>query len=65
MPRPRDVIRKVKLGVWITEDLRARLDLRLYSPTEGRIPFKAYSDFVEKAIRDLLDRVEATEGVTN
>lgn len=58
MPRPRDVIRKVKFGVWITEDLRARLDLRLYSPVEGRVPFKAYSDFVERAVTTELNRLE-------
>lgn len=65
MPRPRNIVRKVKLGCWITEDLYARMNLRLYSPIEGRVPVGAPGEFVEKAIVELLDKVELTERMTN
>jgi len=58
MPRPRNILRKVQLHVWVTEEVRTRMDLRLYSSIEGRIPFGAHSDFIDSTLGRELDRLD-------
>lgn len=53
--RPPNVMRPVKLTTNIPEDLRAQLDLHLFSPVEGRIPKGAYSRFLCERIREFFD----------
>lgn len=45
MPRPRKVIRPAHMHLKLPEDLVARLELELYSETEGRVPQGAKQDF--------------------
>lgn len=48
MGRPANVIPGSSLELTIPVPLRAKLDLELYSDTEGRVPYGAYSKlFVE------------------
>lgn len=61
MPRPRRTIRPTSLLTSIPEDLRARLDLKLYSPIEGRIPHGAYSEYLCTLIRADLDKTTQKE----
>lgn len=52
MPRPRKVVRPASFHCNVPEDLKARLDLHLFSPLENRVPYGAYSEFLAEAIRD-------------
>lgn len=55
MARPKRTLRPTYLHLAIPEDLRAYLDLRLFSPLERRVPLGAYSDYICRLIRqDLL-----------
>jgi hypothetical protein len=40
----------------IPEDLRAKLDLLLFSEVEGRVPFGAYSAFIMPLVQAEVDR---------
>jgi hypothetical protein len=51
MPKPRRTVRPTYLNLSIPEDLRSRLDLRLYSPLEGRVPHGAYAEFINNLLR--------------
>lgn len=46
MAKPRKTIRPTPLNLALPEDLRAVLDLKLYSPLEGRVPHGAYSKYI-------------------
>lgn len=50
------IIRPIPLNTSIPEDLRAKLDAYLYSPSAQRIPKSAYSDFICQRIREFFDR---------
>ena len=50
MSRRPDVIRPIKLTTTIPEDIRAKLDLHLYSELEGRVPKGAYQQFLVSRI---------------
>jgi hypothetical protein len=58
LPKPRNVERKVRINVWIPEPLRGRMDLKLYDPIMGKIPFGAHGDLIARAVTDYLDRLE-------
>lgn len=49
------IIRPIPLNTSIPEDLRAKLDAYLYSPSAQRIPKSAYSDFICQRIREFFD----------
>lgn len=51
MARPRRTLRPTSLNLAIPEDIRAMLDLRLYSELEGRVPHGAYSAYICQLIR--------------
>lgn len=53
--RPPNVMRPVQLTTNIPEDLRAKLDLHLFSAVEGRVPHGAYSKFLGERIREFFD----------
>jgi uncharacterized protein YcgL (UPF0745 family) len=46
------IIRPTRLEVSIPEDLRARLDLYLYSEVENRVPFGAYQKFFVERMKE-------------
>lgn len=58
MARNPNIIRTVSLHTYIPEDLRAKMDLHLFSHVEGRIPLGAYSKFFEQLLRDFFARKE-------
>lgn len=51
MPRRKNLIRPAELHATIPSTEKAKLDLALFSPLEGKIPFGAYQAFVVEAIR--------------
>lgn len=53
--RQPDIIRPIKLTTTLPEDIRARLDIHLYSPLEERIPKGAYQQFFIERIREYFD----------
>lgn len=58
MPKPRRTVRPTYLNLALPEDVRALLDLRLYSPLEGRVPHGAYSAYIAQLIRTDLTKGE-------
>lgn len=57
MARPRNAVPSVEKRVSLPEDLCAILDLQFYSQLEGRIPYGAWSRYLERLIRqDLATR---------
>lgn len=55
MPRPKSLIEKVVLNLWLPLETRARIDLHLVSPLEGKVPRGAYSEFFTERAREYLD----------
>lgn len=53
--RPPNIMRPVQLTTTLPEDLRAKLDLHLYSTVEGRVPHGAYSKFLAERIREFFE----------
>jgi len=53
--RPPDIIRPVKLTTTLPEDVRAQLDIHLYSPLENRVPKGAYQAFFLERIREFFN----------
>lgn len=52
MARPKQIIRSVPCNISLPEDLKARIDLHLFSEVEGRVPFGAYREFFSMLIRE-------------
>ena len=55
MPRPRKLIRPVKVHIVLPEDIYARVQLDLWSAVEGRVPVGALSDVITALLRHALD----------
>jgi hypothetical protein len=60
--RPPNITRPVKLTTTLPEDIRAKLDLFLYSELEGRVPKGAYQAFFLERIREFFARMESPDG---
>jgi len=58
MPKPPNIIRPVTLGVSLPEDLRAWLDLHLWSEFEGRVPHGAYSKLIQRLLLEYKAGIE-------
>lgn len=54
--RPPNVLRPSKLTTYLPEDLRAKLDLYLYSEIEGRVPHGAYARFLAERVKEFFDK---------
>jgi len=52
MSRQPNIIRPVKLTTTLPEDIRAKLDLHLFSDFEGRVPKSAYQNFFIERIQE-------------
>ena len=55
MPRRFDIDRPVSLNLKLPESLRARLDLALFSPLEGRVRQGKYQEFFAARIQEFFD----------
>lgn len=55
MKKPK-IIRPTKLTLMLPEDIRAKLDLHLYSTVEGRVPFGAYQRFFIERITEYFNQ---------
>jgi hypothetical protein len=65
MPRPPDIIRPTQLRTSIPMDLRAWLDLHLWSDSELRVPHGAYQKLIVRLIREYKDSVEGKPNATD
>jgi hypothetical protein len=59
MPRPPNIIPPTHLRTSLPQDLRARLDLHLWSDSEGRVPVGAYQRLLVALLSDYLNRADA------
>ncbi len=50
--RPASIIPSERINLHLPADIKARLDLHLFSEVEGRIPKGAYTKFFEPLVRD-------------
>ncbi len=55
MPRRPELIPRTRLETKLPQDVRARLDLFLYSVLEQRVPQGAYQAFFLERIREFFD----------
>jgi len=55
MPRRFDIDRPVSLHLKLPKSLRARLDLALFSPLEGRVRQGRYQEFFTARIQEFFD----------
>lgn len=53
--RPANILRPTRLTTTLPEDVRAKLDIHLYSTVEGRIPVGAYSKFLSERVREFFE----------
>ena len=51
MPQPLKVDRPVRKNLCLPQSLVARVDLELWSEVEGKVPFAAWQQYIEKLIR--------------
>jgi hypothetical protein len=58
MARPRKAVRPIEKNISIPEDLVCKVDLRLFSELEGRVPHGAWSRYVSGLIRKELAEAE-------
>ena len=56
MSRPPSILRSSKINLCLPEDLRARLDLLLYSDSEKRVPQGAYQRFFTNLLNEFFNR---------
>lgn len=56
MPRHKNIVRSLQRRLLLPEDLSAQIDLTLYSPLEGKVPYGAFPRFIETAAREQLAR---------
>lgn len=52
MPRRPDILRPVTLHTTFPEDIRAKIDLRLWSAVEGKVPKGAYQQFLLELVNE-------------
>lgn len=53
--RPPKILRPIKMTLYLPEDLKAKLELHLFSAVEGRVPHGAYSTFIADRTREFFD----------
>lgn len=53
--RPPKILRPVKMTIYLPEDVKAKLDLHLFSAVEGRVPHGDYSKFISERVREFFD----------
>ena len=58
MTRPPNIIRPSHLKTSLPEDLRAWLDLHLWSDTELRVPHGAYQKLIVRLLLEYRKRIE-------
>lgn len=55
MSRPPNILRPIKTNTTFEEDVRAKMNLYLWSPVEGRVPHGAISKFLNGLVRKFFD----------
>jgi len=56
--RPQNVTRPTKLNLSLPEDVRAWLDIHLWSESEMRVPLGGYQRLILQLIREYRERIE-------
>lgn len=58
MPRSPNIMRPSKLNTSLPQDLRAWLDLHLWSDTESRVPYGAYQKLIIQLLYEHKAKIE-------
>jgi hypothetical protein len=61
MSRPKKAIKPVEKYLSLPSDLAGKVDLKLFSDLEQRVPYGAWSKYVEGLIRDDLSKKVAKQ----
>lgn len=56
--RPANIIPSSRLELQIRADMRARLDIHLFSDVEGRVPKGAYAAFFDQRLREFFSEFD-------
>lgn len=65
MPKPKLTIPSRKLTVHIPEDVAARVELILISPTQGKVPYGKWAEFVTERLREFLNALGEAKSADN
>lgn len=63
MARRASITPNIQLEIRIPEDLRAKLELHLWSDLEGRVPLGGYSKFFIERLKEYFDRIQPPRSV--
>lgn len=63
MARPKNVIPTLEKKFQIEASLCVRMELELYSDIEGKVPYGAQSEFLNRLIREHYQRIDAGTAV--
>lgn len=61
MGRPTSAIKRLRVEIPLEEALVAEMDLLLFSPTEGRVPYGARTELIESLLRAALARIKTNQ----
>jgi len=64
MSRIKNVIPAVEKKIQLATDVCARMELELYSEVEGKIPYGAQSELINRLLREHFKRLDALDNVT-
>lgn len=59
MAKPKNAVPTVEKKVQIPMDLVTRMELELHSDLEGKIPYGAQSEFINRLIREHYQRIDS------
>lgn len=63
MPRHAPIIKPRRLNLHLPGDLRAKLDLFLFSEVEARVPHGVYQTFFTRRVKEFFETTELDLGV--
>lgn len=63
MPKPKRLIAATRVEALIETSLWARVQLKLYSPLEEKVPYGAMSKYLNELIRKDLENAETVDKV--
>ena len=63
MPRPKAVNPKLEKKLHLDAELVAKAELQLFSDLEGRVPYGAWSGYIEQLMREAQQRQQRAEAL--
>ena len=61
MGRPFKIVPPVRIQLNLPQDLKTRLDLLLYSPSQQRVPYGAYTEFFTARLEEFFQSLRTKD----